>query len=852
VSNKLAHQNMAKSDHLINEKKISYEIIAVIFLVIFPAIAYGAVETWSMTVIHLMVISSLAITSSRLLSKRKILIYRSPIDAFILIFFTLEIISIFGSAYPYNSYISILKSISYIIIFYYVINNIRTKKQLILLAQTIVIFASLYATIALTLISDDFLGFKNFSNNEYITLTFVNRNHFAGFLEMVVWLAVGLAYINKGAKRILYLFLATYMASAIFFSLSRGGMIGFTSSIFFISAIIFFVEKKKKHLLLIAEFTLLLTAIILMIGIDPIITRLSTLHDPEVAGQGRLEYWASTYKMIANNLWLGTGLGTYSAANPEYKTVYAANLFVSHAHNDYLELAAEMGIIGFLSFATMLIALFYRIIKLVKAQSDKTLRVMGIIILTSIFSIIIHSVTDFNFHIPSNVILFTIISAMAINMVSISSTTDKKLVLTISGTKKRTCIFISLALSFLFLYLTMKPFMGEFYFKQAQEKQKTKEYSKAIKSLEQAIQFNFGNPEYYANIADINYAKSLIKSNSPIKDSLLNQALSFYNIAINKNPTNSYYYSKKAFVSQALGHIQKAEKAFLSAIQYLPNSAYTHYNLANFYYSQKLYDKAGDEYFNSLELKATYLKPIVNTLLEANNDYDYIKTIIPQKPRLRWDFAQILWSKKLVSAAIQELELAFQLEPNEANAEKYISRLKGMKHYDKAEEKCKEFTLSYPNKLHFKTLLANIYLSKHQYKVADSLLNSYLSVDPENYILEKQLATIYTYEKKYIDAIKTYSKLLKNQPSEASIYYSLSVCYRHINEKEKVLDNLKKAVYYQPNNAYYHYYLAMEYKSISLYSLAITHLKKSIELNPNKKSFQIALNSIYATLQINE
>ena len=299
-----------------------YHDIVILFLIIFPAMAYGAVETWSLTILYIVVIFALTITIIKGIRKGKVIHYSSPIDAFILLFFTLEIFSVFFSVYPYISQISLYKSISYIIVFYYVINNLRARKQLFTIVWILVVFGSLYATVAISFLSDDFLGFKNFSNNEYITLTFVNRNHFAGYLEMIVWLAIGLAFINKGSKRILLLFLATYIASAIFFSLSRGGSIGFIASIFFISFVMFFMEKKKTHLLLIGGFILLIILTIIMIGIDPLITRLETLQNPELAGKGRLEYWAGTYKMILDNFWFGTGLGTYSSANAEYKTIY--------------------------------------------------------------------------------------------------------------------------------------------------------------------------------------------------------------------------------------------------------------------------------------------------------------------------------------------------------------------------------------------------------------------------------------------------------------------------------------------------------------------------------------------------
>jgi len=621
--------------------------ILILFLIIFPVLAYGGVQLWSMTIVHITVILAITLSLVTTIKNGQFVITKTPLDLYIFLFFVLEVLSLFYSANTYNSRISLYKSISYLVVFYFVINHIKSKKQIMLLMWAIVIFGTLYATAALSIIGSEFLGFKNFSNSEYITLTFVNRDHFSGYLEMIVWLAVGMAFVHSGSKRVLLLFLAAYTASAIFFSLSRGGILSFLASSIFISIVLSFFDGKKRHLLVIGSFLLLLAFTLIWIGMEPIITRMETLSNPAVAGRGRLEYWSGTYQMILHNFWFGTGLGSYSSAYPQYQTAFASHLFVSHAHNDYLELAAEMGAIGFVSFASILVAFFVNILKKARTQKDPDLRILGILILASVFSIIIHSGTDFNFHIPSNVILFVVIGAIAINAIihENKKQSDELHIIIPRINSWYFLIPLLLIVSILILIVTL-PYIGSQYFAEAKKYQIEKNYDSALKAVDKAISFDNDNPEYYARKASINYLIADSIFDIAAKRSFLQEALINFDKAIAIHPVNSYYYTKRAFVLQKLHQNSQAEISFLMAVTYFSNSPYMHYNLANFYHEQEDYFKADKEYTSCLKLGTGYFHSVVKKLESEGKQYVEIRDVIPQIASLRHQLASHLSSQK--------------------------------------------------------------------------------------------------------------------------------------------------------------------------------------------------------------
>ena len=109
---------------------------------------------------------------------------------------------------------------------------------------------------------------------------------------------------------------------------------------------------------------------------------------------------------------MGTGLGTLQQVYPPYETLYDGKI-VNHAHNDYLETLAETGIAGGLSCAAFLLTLIIAALRFLQAGGDSlanTLRLCGWV---GCWGLLVHSLVDFNLHIPANLLLFLLMSLLA-------------------------------------------------------------------------------------------------------------------------------------------------------------------------------------------------------------------------------------------------------------------------------------------------------------------------------------------------------------------------------------------------------------------------------------------------------
>jgi len=250
----------------------------------------------------------------------------------------------------------------------------------------------------------------------FVTGTYFNRNHFAGLLEMCLGIHCGLwltAFQDGKIKQSLAwgaLFLVT--ATAFLESGSRMAMISLGLSLLF-SFLLLWRRDEKKTLPAFLLSLLFLGGIALLAGRGTVFLRWANVDKNWYAWEGRWLVWQDTLKVIRDYPWLGTGLGSFEWIFPTYQS--AANLGGwFHAHNDYLELAAELGLpvclILFFSFA----AVWWKAAHQPRTTGSSFGLVWGCVI--AITSLALHSLADFQFAIPANLLIFICLLGAAVRL----------------------------------------------------------------------------------------------------------------------------------------------------------------------------------------------------------------------------------------------------------------------------------------------------------------------------------------------------------------------------------------------------------------------------------------------------
>ncbi|NQT54495.1 O-antigen ligase family protein, partial [bacterium] len=182
--------------------------------------------------------------------------------------------------------------------------------------------------------------------------TFLLANCFAGFLVVVIPGFVGHVLDRLRACHRGLLFLggsALWLAAALaclVFTYSKGGWLAFgLASVLFVLLLGRKVyQRHAKALMLVLAAGALLAAALFGTGVVP--TRI--FADVTGSFDVRAGYWRGAADMAQDNLLTGVGLGTYGAHYPQYRHVAAR--VAQQAHNDYLQVLAELGIVGLVAF----------------------------------------------------------------------------------------------------------------------------------------------------------------------------------------------------------------------------------------------------------------------------------------------------------------------------------------------------------------------------------------------------------------------------------------------------------------------------------------------------------------------
>ena len=243
---------------------------------------------------------------------------------------------------------------------------------------------------------------------------YVNRNHFAGFAELILPLALVplvLGRVRRERRPVVGL-LAVLPIGALFLSASRGGIVSFAVELGALALVMILRRTMGKQLLAGASVLLLASLLVSWLGVGQILERLSSVQLLEVTAGKRASMRKDTWQIFLDHPFVGTGLGTLETVYPSYETLYDGKI-VNHAHNDYLEALAETGILGGLCCAWFLGVLFSESLKRLRQVNNSfagTLQLSGLLASTGF---LVHSFVDFNLHIPANALLFFLMAHLA-------------------------------------------------------------------------------------------------------------------------------------------------------------------------------------------------------------------------------------------------------------------------------------------------------------------------------------------------------------------------------------------------------------------------------------------------------
>lgn len=463
-----------------------------------------------------------------------------------------------------------------LILFYTVLNNIQGRKKINRLIFSLVCIGfclSIFGIIQRLSQTEKIFWLIEPKRCESFFASFPNRNHFANYINMIIFLTLGIVFSYfpalRGKMQVFskqgfvkgmtlsfqkgvwfYVFSLIIMSSSLFYSLSRGGIFSFSLGVIFFLVLILIKGLTKRGYLVL--FAILIVTVAMLIWINAPAQLMQRFSSPyggvvdlkiplidRVLG-GRKDIINSAVNLIKAYPICGVGFGAFEFIyNKAYKAEPLKAFYVDHVHNDFLELFAGVGFIGFTIFFITACLYLFLIIKTLLKRHDPFAIGVGSGIAAGLFSMCLHSLFDFNFHITSNAVLFFVMAGLAVTVVNSKITEDKIETTLLSKTKPflvksgYTKIIISLALFGIFFYIAriiINPYLA--YRISIKEKSD-------ISALTKAVRLDPLNDRYHFLLAKLLIAEAGIKKDKHTE--YVEFALKETKETIRLNPWNEYY-----------------------------------------------------------------------------------------------------------------------------------------------------------------------------------------------------------------------------------------------------------------------------------------------------------------------
>lgn len=592
-------------------------LLLISFIIAFPLLSFGGVKSISFFITHLATMVLVFFWIFSLIFTRQIRFIKSVYIIPVILFLAYAGVMCFKSDFKYYSRNELLTILDYFFVFLILVTSFYKKQYSYVVVFLILLIGMYQASIGLIqyfkkidtvyglglrceLVSDNNeTGAEAVPGQEHVKSIFgivseakpqqyadranglfVCPNHFAGFLEICIPLALSICLFSRFSVG-LRLFLAygtLIMLSGWVLSFSRGGWISGV-----ISLIVLFIcgavrsENKGQSAWVLPFVVIMISLVFLGVFVRPIQKRLLTITPTgDSSAHTRVKIWADSMLMIKEKPVFGYGPAAFLWRYPPFKHNGLAAK-VTYTHNDYLNTLVDYGAVGLsiiIFFFLYLLSQFKKIPDLFE-HSDKQALIIGAF--SALVAISVHAVFDFNNHIYSNGMLLIVMAYLVIVNSSSSDELSNNFIY-LNSINRNKMLFVLVGVVLLFVsgwgvLASTRLLVSDMRYKEGKLLQKNVLWDKALQKYRLAQSLDPLNPNIYADIADVYSAMALFRRDNQ-KDTLA-KAMANYDMALQENPYESDFMYKKALLLKRVGKYDDANELFIRALEQEPtNDAY--------------------------------------------------------------------------------------------------------------------------------------------------------------------------------------------------------------------------------------------------------------------------------------
>ncbi|MEQ2009064.1 MAG: O-antigen ligase family protein [Limisphaerales bacterium] len=475
----------------------------------------------------------------------------------------------------------LLRVALYAVVFFVILNNLSRHASANWIVGTmlaVATFAAMYGIYQMLSKSSlvwNFVRWEGYAGRG--SGTYICPNHLAGFLELA--LPLGLAYLLAGRLSHLARILIGYAVLVIMAGLaateSRGAWMATSLALLGFFAVLLSQRGQRSPALLL---------LLLLVGAGAwFVVQAGSSSDrvQQMLGQGNLEdarihIWPAAVKIWQSNFWWGAGPAHFDHLFRIYRDPHV-QARAERAHNDYLNTLADWGVVGAALVAVALVLLFWGVISswrhvqregddLRSRQSNRMAFVLGAT--TGLVALLLHGLTDFNFHIPANALAAVALMGLLTAHWRFA-TADYRVPLGLAGRGAMTALGLVAAV-WLGQQATLRG-IERGLLVQSDDVRGTRASQLAL--LRQAHALEPMNPQTCFGIGEV--LRTEAWERQPGYQETAEEAMTWFERAWRLNPYDGYARLRYGMCLDLLGERRDATRYFLRALELDPNGAFT-------------------------------------------------------------------------------------------------------------------------------------------------------------------------------------------------------------------------------------------------------------------------------------
>lgn len=574
-------------------------------------------EAW----LKLFVIIGITLWALKCLIDKRVIWKKSEINFYTFLFILIMSISLLISKHTILSLRDYIIFISYFFIYFLILNNIGNRKEFD--SFIILFFITSFLVSLYTLFH--YYGFISYLK-EFgpVISTIGQKNWTSNYLALIFSLMFSYFLLEKTKRiKILYFIILSIIYAALMICQSRGIWISISlTSIFAIYIILKFklvkTFKENQNWLILLALTFLIITIIYSTdnplnksAITVTERAMSTFDEKDPSINTRLLIWGTTLDMIKDRPILGSGIGTFKINylnyqaeflqdNPDYIKYWG---HAREAHNEYLQMGVELGIIGLGIFLSILFAFYNIIIKYLKKENDDKKKIIVFGLLLGVICFLINSLFTFPLHVPALGSTFFIIVGLTIvylkdfSLSKFSNSKNENKSIIKKQNSRLTILFtilIFLVMIFVIDFLVIRPYFAEVYAYKGRESLALAKYNNALSDFEYATKLDPYNGRVLLNLGATYYNLGFFEK----AEKTLQQSKKYYN--------DRNIYRNLGLCYMQLERVQEVEEEFKHAIYLDLKFSKAYLDLGLLYFKKENYEKAIEQWNTILEIEPVF------------------------------------------------------------------------------------------------------------------------------------------------------------------------------------------------------------------------------------------------------